>query len=347
MPTRRTLAAFPLWLLAGTARAAPASGFALIPPDAQSPKSEPSGTILRSAARALPNPPRPLRRIHVEGTLPHQGIYDESNEAKRDWPAARDLALAGRLTGEAKYTEAAARILAAWTAIYTPSFNPIDETGFDDFFFAWDLLPDPARAPLRAGMTNLLHDFAEGYPRQFLRGGTATNNWNSHRVKITTLASFALGDARLIAQARDRFARQLRDNIDEAGLTLDFTQRDALHYVVYDLEPLLMCCLAARRHNEDWTTLEDSRLTKALTWLIPYVSGQTEHEEFVNSRVSFDRTRREAGLKGFGGPFDPTVARLLYAMAARLDPTWTELARALRRNPWDDAWLEVVWPLLA
>lgn len=344
MPRRRALAALPLWLLARPARAAQA-GFALVPPEAEPARSQAAGVILRAATRALETPPHPMRRIHVEGTLPHQGIYDESLAAKRDWTNARDLALAGALSGEARFTAAAARILAGWAAVYVPSFNPIDETGFDAMFIAWDVLPETARAPLRAAMANLLRGFAEGYPRQFLRGATATNNWNSHRVKLAALASFALGEEALIAQARARFAAQLRANIAADGLTVDFTQRDALHYVVYDLEPLLLTCLAARRHGEDWFTLEDGLLGRALAWLRPYAAGETPHEEFVHSTVAFDAARRAAGLAGFGGPFEPGVARFLYAMAARVDPAYTALAGALRRAPWDDAWLEVIWPL--
>jgi hypothetical protein len=42
--------------------------------------------------------------------------------------------------------------------------------------------------------------------------------------------------------------------------------------------------------------------------------------------------------------FQPAVARRLYGMAARVDPGYAALARALRREPWEDAWLEVLWP---
>lgn len=334
-------------MAAGCAAAAP-GGFAFISPgDAArlNGPTESAAAVQRSAARVVDRAPHAIARVHVEGTLPHQGIYDESAEALRDLWAARDLALAGRLGGDARFIPAAARIAGAWAATYTPSFNPIDETGFDALFIAWDLLPEAARAPHASAMTRLLHGFAEGYPRQLLRGGTASNNWNSHRVKLAALASFALADPGLIATARARFATQLRANIAEDGLTIDFTQRDALHYVVYDLEPLLMTVLAARRHGQDWFADEGGRLAKALAWLRPYAAGERTHEEFVHSTVSFDRTRREAGLKGFGGLFEPPVARMLFAMAARIEPIYAPLAQRLRTAVWQDAWLDVLWPV--
>ena len=86
-------------------------------------------------------------------------------------------------------------------------------------------------------------------------------------------------------------------------------------------------------------------MAKALAWLRPYAAGERTHEEFVHSTVSFDRTRREAGLKGFGGLFEPPVARMLFAMAARIEPIYAPLAQRLRTAVWQDAWLDVLWPV--
>lgn len=347
---RRSLLLGAGMLASGCARASAANGFAFVAPAevADLPgqaKTAAGAAVLRSAARAADRAPHAIAQLHVEGTLPHQGIYDQSQEALRDLPAARDLALAGALSGEARFTAAAARLVGAWAATYVPSFNPIDETGFSHLFIAWDLLPEAARAPHRAAMDRLLHRFAEGYPAQFLKGGTATNNWNSHRVKLTAMAAFATGDPALIATARQRFGAQLHANIATDGLSVDFTQRDALHYVVYDLEPLMLTVLSARRHGQDWFADADGRIGRALAWLRPYAAGEIAHTEFVHSTVRFDRERRDAGVAGFDGPFDPRAARLLYAMAARVDRAWLPLARSLRTAVWQDAWLEILSPI--
>src|SRR5262249_32405082 len=159
------------------------------------------------------------------------------------------LALAARLTGEARYAQAAAAIIGAWANVYKPSFNPIDETGFDMLFLAWDLLPAEARAPHVAAMAALLRGFAEGYLAHPVGGRSANNNWNSHRVKGIALAAWSLGDTALVRRARETFAAQLRANIRGDGGTLDFEQRDAVHYVVYDLEPLSLTVLASRAHR--------------------------------------------------------------------------------------------------
>jgi hypothetical protein len=223
--------------------------------------------------------------------------------------------------------------------------NPIDETGFDALFIAWDLLPESAKEAAQSPMRALIRAFATGYLRQPPKGSTAVNNWNSHRVKLATLAAFASGDERLVAQARERFKEQLRNNIDNDGQTFDFAQRDALHYVVYSLEPLLMTALAAKQHRQNWWDDEGGRLTRALNWLRPYATGEKTHTEFANTTVNFDRVRRDAGLKGFDGAFDRKLARLVYTLATRLDGQYVELANSLRDAPWQDAWLSLVAPV--
>lgn len=288
-----------------------------------------------------------MRTIHTEGTLPHQGIRDESIEAERDFPAARGLALAAAVTGDARYSTAAARILAAWLDVYQPDFNPIDETNIDALIETYDLLPADTKAPLRAAFGAFARDLANGYLDRMpaLHGGTATNNWQSHRIKLVTLAAFETGDESLIERARQAFLKQLKDNLLTNGEVLDFKQRDAIHYVVYDLEPLLTAALAAKMHGEDWygtATRSGASLQKSLDWLAPFADGSKVHNEFVHSRIRFDYERRDAGVPGFSGNFDPKNASNLFALAARLDARYAPLARKLRAG---STWLDVVWPL--
>lgn len=64
------------------------------------------------------------------------------------------------------------------------------------------------------------------------------------------------------------------------------------------------------------------------------------HEEFTHTAVHFDVVRRDAGLLGFGGPFDRRTAGYATALTARLDVRGA-LARKLGRSP---AWLDVLAP---
>jgi len=322
------------------ARAGDAAPFALLSSDAAErlktilPASPMAAYAIRSGKRWADRNPQPLAKVHTEGTLPHQGIYDVSLEAMRDWQAAGELALAARLSGEAKLAEKAAALVAAWLKTYQPAYDPIDETNLLGLFLAVDLLPDAARAGLAEGFRAFARTLSSGYLDRMpgLKGGTATNNWQSHRVKLATLGAYASGDAGLVARAKAAFAKQLGDNLKADGSVLDFAERDALHYVTYDLEPLLVAALAAKVHGEDWYGLKTAGkagLKEALRWLAPYADGTKTHEEFVHSTVEFDRTRAKAGLPGFAGQWDPAGAEETFALAARLDGDFAPLAAKL------------------
>lgn len=344
----RTTASVLLVLCALLASPQPAVGqaaFALISPDSVAAlrtksKTPDARSIIRAANAAAGREPHALERVHTEGTLPHQGIYDQSREAMRDWSAMRDLALGFALTGDEAYLRAVNRYFAAWLDVYRASLNPIDETGLDNVILAYDLVGKSLPDDLLQKMGELMRTLATGYlaVHPNTRKGTTVNNWQSHRVKLITLSAFALNDPGLISSAQRALQTQLDYNLRADGSTVDFEQRDALHYVVYDLEPLLIAALAAKAHGLDWYSMKSrngASLETALQWLAPYATGERSHEEFAHTTVEFDRTRAKAGLPGFSGRWDPKISAMLYQMAGRLNPRWTTLATQLgSANPW-------------
>jgi hypothetical protein len=152
----------------------------------------------------------------------------------------------------------------------------------------------------------------------------------------------------MIEAAQRLYVEHVNDNIAPDGTTVDFGERDALHYVTYDLQPLVTAALAARRHNRNWLNERapsGATLAAALNWLTPYATGAKTHDEFVRSTVPFDAKRREAGLPGYSGQWDPKNAAELYHLAARLDGRYTPVALKLAPTP--PAWLAVCLPLPA
>ena len=154
--------------------------------------------ILAAAERHLDDKPHALAHVHTEGTLPHQGIRDESIEAERDWPLARQAALAWRLSADARYLRQVDSYLAAWSATYQPDFNPIDETNLDGLIDAYVLASAALPASTRDATRALLRKLGDGYIARIRafpgknKAGSQTNNWQSHRVKLVTLAAAAL-----------------------------------------------------------------------------------------------------------------------------------------------------------
>jgi hypothetical protein len=324
-----------------------ASPYALIGPSAAQRPLDAAARqrVIAQAEAAVGRPPRARADLHTEGTLPGKGIREASLYAKEDQPAVLALGLAWRATHDPRYLAAAERYLTAWATTYKPSFNPIDETGFDALILAQDLTRADLSAPSRVVLDRFWRGMAAGYldtmdktPRN------AETNWQSHRVKLATMAAFASGDPALIDRARAAYRRQVAANIHPDGSVFDFYERDALHYVTYDLDPLLMAALAARAHGEDWYSWRSpagASLAAAVRWLQPYALGEKTHIEFVHSRIQFDRDRAAAAQAEYAPhPWDRRNAVQTFALAAVCDPALgtvsARIAEATHGNapPW-------------
>ncbi|MDI7776335.1 alginate lyase family protein [Asticcacaulis sp. EMRT-3] len=347
------------WILAGVVTAlaagpqAPTLAQTLAQTEPQTPPSSWCDVSPADAAAALPaalphladmlaRQPHPLARLHTEGTLPHHGIRDESIAAKRDLPIMRDAALAWRAGVGDAYLALAERYLKAWVATYQPGLNPIDETGFDALIDTYAIIGPQMDTASRDAAKTFLTRWAKAYIASIdghkivsisPQAKSWTNNWQSHRIKLITMMAVTLDDDALFADARRLYQAQIAANIGPDGEVSDFAERDALHYVIYDLEPLTQAALVARRRGEDWFSYQSpsgSSLAGAIRWLEPYASGEKPHTEFLHSKTVFDAQRAAAGEPGYSGPFDPKTAGNLMWAASRFDANYLDLARRLK-----------------
>lgn len=332
-------------LVAVNAMPAWAQGYAILGPGFAKQASREEDAARRLIARAdaaLGRAPGAIPKLHTEGTLPGKGIREISLKAKQDQPIVLALALAWRITGDKRYLDQTGRYLENWADTYQISFNPIDETGFDTLLLATDLTEADLDAAHRAKLDGFWRRMAVGYLDAMDRGpDKAHTNWQSHRIKLATMAAFQAGDPKLVARARAAFRKQVATNIQPDGSVFDFYERDALHYVTYDLDPLLMTALAAKAHGEDWyrwKSATGSSLAGALKWLEPYATGEKTHIEFVNSKIQFDRDRAASGQQEYAPhAWDPANAVNTYAQAALIAPGYRafsdQLVARTRRQP--------------
>jgi Alginate lyase len=319
-----------------------AENFAVISPDGVRRLSGLAGTMegrydISVATKNLDRAPMHVTRIHVEGTMPHQGIYDASIQAMRELGMMRDFALAYRLTGDRRFLAQASRFMDAWVTSYQLSFNPIDESGLDALMLTNDLCREDFSPELKSKVDVFLRRMVDGYLQSIAElKKPDSNNWQSLRVKLITMGAFALGDPQLIRAAKEAFEKQIAENVYPDGTVEDFHQRDALHYVTYDLEPLLMAANAAHVHGMDWfhwRSKTGSSLEAAVAWLVPYAEGAKQHEEFVHSGLPFDIQRREAGVPGFSKMWDPKESLATLGLAAALDPQFRVVVDNLCGRP--------------
>lgn len=79
--------------------------------------------VRRTVERNLSADSRAIERVHTEGTLPHQGIWDQSIEAEKDWPLMRQLAMLWQDEHRPGDAAALSRLLRDWAHTYHPSMN--------------------------------------------------------------------------------------------------------------------------------------------------------------------------------------------------------------------------------
>ena len=151
---------------------------------------------------------------------------------------------------------------------------------------------------------------------------------------IVGLIGFLVNDPSLVSQAVGEFKKQIASNLRPDGSSLDFHDRDALHYHCYDIEPLLTLAIAARQNGVDlysYVASNGASFSNSVRFLVPYCNGTARHAEWVNSKVKFDRIRAEAGEQKFkvGSAFEPRTALRVFELASFFEHGYKPLVAQL------------------
>lgn len=273
--------------------------------------------VLGQADAALNAAPTPVAVLRCEGLLDRDPLKRDSESALKDLARAEALAWAWTVSGDPRYRDRARSGLLAWAALNRGRGDPIDDTRLEPALRAFDLVAADWAPDERGRVAAWFRQVADAEiaeSRAHPGRTTAFNNWNSHRIKIVGLAGLALDDEGYVAFAAAGYRRQLADDLRADGSSFDFEERDAVHYHLYTLEPLLALAEAFRRAGrEDLFGLScpgGGSLQKSVDFALPFVRGERAHAEYLHSKVAFDRERAAAGQAGFkaGRPFEPRAA---------------------------------------
>ena len=295
----------------------------------------------KSATAYLDDLPNPIDTIRTEGLLKGDARKEKTYQSLADMNKMFSLALAYRLTDDQKYLTKCAEFLSAWAKVNHSKGDPIDDTNLDKSIEAYDLI----KAALPTGDKKLIERWltetawAEINSKRMKPGkGTAINNWNAHRLKEVGEIGYVLNNREFVTWAIENLKSHIAINLYPDGSSLDFKQRDALHYHLYDLEPLLkLAIIIDRGEGKNFYTYESpngSAIKKSVDWLLPYVSGEKQHEEYVNTTVKFDRDRAKNNEVGFakGTLFEPKLSVPLLKLAVYFDSSLTEMIKKFQIN---------------
>jgi hypothetical protein len=283
-------------------------------------------SVQKIADRALSEAPQPVKKLVSEGRLHTDPERIRSLAARRDLFKIEALGYCYALTGKPAYGVNARELILAWVRFYESEGNPINETEFVRLMKGYDLTRGLFSADERGQTDRWLLRMAEKETTEIRPDSSAAkNNHMSHRLKIAGHVAFLLPDAALRRWVAAAYTRHIEANLNADGTTFDFHQRDALHYHVYDLLPLVELAIAADKNGATFyrqRTANGATLDKAIAFLIPYVAGEKTHAEFVHSTVKFDRERSDAGDPAIrvGALWEPAEARRLFDLAGYFTP---------------------------
>jgi len=246
--------------------------------------------VLQAASHAVQLGPAPVKALHSSGVSDKQDPeFQATRRAFQDADRAALMAIAYRLTNAKEYLEGTRKFLAEWATTNAPTGQPIDETRIDGFLWAYDLV----REKLSVEDQNLITVWFTRWRdanRSWKPGPTtANNNHMTHHLKIALMLDRVLGDSESYARDLEAAQQHLDANLGPAdGASLDFHERDALHYQAFDLEAweeialLSGCC--------------EKNVDRAFDFLVNK-SSDTSHVEFAKSTAAIDRKRAAAGFE--------------------------------------------------
>ena len=107
-----------------------------------------------------------------------------------------------------------------------------------------------------------------------------------------------LEDETSLNQDKETLRQHIDNNILEDGISIDYQERDALHYHVYNLEPWLEIAMLEPSYF--------SRLKPSYDFLLKQVKDGNIHNQFANSKQNIDSKREKGGFSYAkkGGSFD-------------------------------------------
>jgi len=109
-----------------------------------------------------------------------------------------------------------------------------------------------------------------------------------------------LEDKESLTSDRETLQQHAKQNLLEDGISIDYQERDALHYHVYNLEPWLEIALLEPDYIK--------QVSMSYDFLITQIKTDNIHNQFANSKQKIDQKRAKGGFTYAkkGGTFDTT-----------------------------------------
>ena len=294
----------------------------------------------KTADEALNQIPDPIDTVVSEGHLATDPKKIITGRSLKDINKIYSLAITYKTVNDKSYLNKLVEFLTAWATINKPQGNPINDTKFEDLFAAYDMV----KANIPSDQKKAIDDWLIKMAAEEIRTGknkaktTSFNNWNSHRLKVIGCIAYIVNNDEYKKNIDEELPVQIEKNLLPDGSGFDFLERDALHYHVYTLEPLISLATVLKRATGkdyyNYTSASGASINKSVGFLIPYVTGEKTHGEYVNSKVAFDKKRADNKEAGFeiGANFKPEHGIPVIIQTAYFQPSLMEAVKKASDN---------------
>jgi hypothetical protein len=296
--------------------------------------------------------PQAVPVLRTRGLRPGQPLYDASIAAERDFPYMRELALQWSVNHDKAALAKLQTYLDAWTSVYRPSFDPIDEQPLAALIDAFAVTAHVLPQETQDSTNRLLRTLAVGYLQRMAarrgQGGHWADSWQSRRIQLVAMAAWALGDDNLMARAHNAFRDQLNAAIRPDGQVVELAQTRSLAVVVDTLYPLGRASVAAQNRGHGWLDLKGRQgqsLRLALNWLGPFAQSHRWWREPGPGSAGLGPPGPLPGRPGpaqNAGLWDPTTSGELWWTAALQDNRYRPLATATSPEPPHWIWAQAL-----
>lgn len=259
--------------------------------------------LLRKVEKNLHFSPRALEVLYSSGISNAQDPrLVETRKALRDSQDSVLFALAYQLTSEDKYLQQAQSILVSWGQTYKPTGNPIDETKFEYMLWAYDLIRCDMSDKNNWLIQEWLRDFQQKKNQWSFSSSSGINNHRTHQLKILLMIDKILDDKDALVDHLDQLTKHVDVNLLDTGKSVDYEERNALHYHVYNLEAWLEIALLEPRYAD--------KVAASYAFLKEQINTDNIHQQFSLSKQEIDQKRAAGGFDKYkiGGDYQVNKA---------------------------------------
>jgi hypothetical protein len=265
--------------------------------------------MLQKAQKYLKTKPNPTDSIFYEGLVSNHPKRLISTEHIRDMEILYYLTWAYIVSQKPRFGKKAKAFLLAWAKNYRPTGNDVNENKLAFCFYAFETLKPLLSKKEETTVKTWLHTIAKEQMQNW-NPKTGSSNRHVKRAKMILMGGIVLQSDTFKTFALEKIDTLIRYAILPDGKTQDLIRRDAMHYHTDCLAVFIEIHYLTRLIGLDLyhkISPNGASLARCMDYMLPYLSGEKVHKEWVNTTIELDKKRFQEGDEFYrpGKPWNP------------------------------------------